>query len=146
MFTVSTQMFKSLLGDYIKYLRSPLYILHSYFSLHTHHKSYSLTHLLILKMYFTWTTPLRGSYKLDVHTISASRQSNGNYNSIGVVIRDHLRRSIKGLTILCVAFPFWRPSSGPFTWEYMLLTVETGNYAAYYEVTRKDVRGDRTRL
>lgn len=45
--------------------------------------------------YYTWSSPLKSHYKINVHVIHISRLFNGN---MGIIIRDHNGRMIRGFT------------------------------------------------
>lgn len=104
--------------------------------------------------YYTWEALSRGNYKVNVHIIHTSRQYNSNHFGIGIVIRDHHGRLIKGLTgsmrgLSPLATQLWALHMGLNHDRFSnceIVTLETDNFNPYFEVTRKDGRGDRTCL
>lgn len=105
-------------------------------------------------MSYTWTPPLHEQYKVNVHIVTSSRQLNGNFNGIGIIIRDHRGRLVKAVSgtikgLSNMATQLWAIHMGINQARLAnceLLTVETDNYAPYHEVVRKDGRGDKNCL
>lgn len=104
--------------------------------------------------YYTWKAPLRNQFKVNVHVVQTSRQFNGNTNGVGIVIRDHRGRMVKALTgtmkgLSPLATQLWALHMGLNHARLEgceLVLLETDNFNSYFEVTRKDGRGDRTCL
>lgn len=102
--------------------------------------------------YYTWKAPLRGQYKVNVHVLHSSRQHNGNNNGVGILIRDHRGRLIRGLAgsirgISPLATQLWALHMGLNQARLShceLIMLETDNFGTYFEVKRQDGRGDRT--
>lgn len=102
--------------------------------------------------FYTWKAPLRGTYKINVHVIHTSRQYNGNNNGVGIIIRDHRGRMVKGLSgtmrgLSPLATQLWAIHLGlnhARLSNCELVHLETDNLNPYFEVTRLDGRGDRT--
>lgn len=102
--------------------------------------------------YYTWQAPLRGQYKVNVHVLHTSRQFNGNNNGVGIIIRDHRGRMVKALIgtmrgLSPLATQLWALHMGLNQARLAnceVVMLETDNFNPYFEITRKDGRGDRT--
>lgn len=99
---------------------------------------------------YTWTPPLRGQFKVSVHTIQSSCQFNGNNIGIEIILRDHHGRLKKALTgtmrvLSPLATQLWALHLGlnhARLSNCEVVTLETNNFILYFEVIRKDGRGD----
>lgn len=67
---------------------------------HTQHNLSLLQYfsLFLTMTFYSWNSPLRCKYKVNVHVIHTACQFNGNSNGIGIIIRDHRGRMVMGLT------------------------------------------------
>lgn len=101
--------------------------------------------------HYTWKAPLRGQFKVNVHVLHNPRQHNGNNNGVGIVIRDHRGRLVRGLIgtirgLSPLATQLWALHMGlnqARLCNCELIMLETNNFAPYFEVKRQDGRGDR---
>lgn len=104
--------------------------------------------------FYTWTTPSRGQFKVNVHVIHTSRQFNGNTNGVGIVIRDHRGRMIRALIgtmrgLSTLATQLWAIHMGLNQARLAnceIVSLEMDNFNPFFEVNRLDGRGDRTCL
>lgn len=100
--------------------------------------------------YYTWIAPLRGSYKVNMHVIHTSKQSNKNINGVGIVVRDHRCRMVRGLTgtirgLSTLVTQLWALHLGLNQTRLVnceLVTMKTNNFNPFFEVTRLDGRED----
>lgn len=100
--------------------------------------------------YYTWRAPVRGQYKVNVHVLHTSRQFNENSNDIGIIIRDHRGRMVRGLTCTMKGIPtlatqLWAIHIGLNQARLSnceLVVLETDNFNSYFEIKRQDGRGD----
>lgn len=101
--------------------------------------------------FYTWSTPMRGAIKINVHILHTSRQYNGNNNGVGVIIRDHRGRMLKAYSgtmrgLSPMATQLWAIHLGLNQARLAnceFLSLETDNFNPYFEIIRKDGKGDR---
>lgn len=100
--------------------------------------------------YYTWSPPFRNHFKISVHIRHTSRIYNGNNNGVGIVIKDHTGRLIRGLSgtirgLSTMVTQLWALHIGlnqARLANYEIVTLETENFNHFFEVTRNDNRGD----